>query len=375
MSVSWNSTNRYMVGTYLDLKLDSNNNNKVCAFDLDHTIIKPKNDKRFPNNEDQNDWEFFDDSVVAKLTDFQKQDYKLVIVTNQKGLKTPGQKKDWMGKVENVMTKLKIPAIILCSLKDDLYRKPRTKLWEKFIKCDLSKSFYCGDAGGLKKRKIGKITLCADFDENDVKFAKNLGVTFIHRDNFIFAKEAPDNTFELSKISYKTGTYDAFIPDSPEIIIMVGYPGSGKSYYAKNYIISKYQDIYEYVNQDTLKTSEKCLKAVKQAVKKGKSVVVDNTNPGVTTRKKYLDVAKENNFKCRCIVFTTSQELSRHNNIYRNIVTDGKTDCIPDIAYRLFNKNYKEPTAVTEPFDKVEKLEFLLDKQTADLKYYDQYYF
>lgn len=50
---------------------------------------------------------------------------------------------------------------------------------------------------------------------------------------------------------------------------------------------------YVHVNQDTLKTREKCVKAVETAIQDGKSCVVDNTNRNSDTRKHYVAVAKE----------------------------------------------------------------------------------
>lgn len=383
MTIKWTIESKYIIGIYRDINLTTES--KIWASDLDHTIIKPKCGKKFPNNED--DWEFYEIDVVDKLKKIYKENYTLVIVTNQKGLKTPKEQKEWMTKLENIVIKLDMPILILCSIKDDMYRKPRTKLWDTYVKCDINKSYYCGDAGGLKKRIIksvynDKIKLSADFDENDLKFATNIGVKFIHRDNFIYSCQKKDIISKLDTlvtvykpvlINYNIGIYDKFIPNHQEIIITVGYPGSGKSYYVTNYIIKKHIE-YEYINQDTLKTAEKCIKALILALKNGKSVVIDNTNSSITTRSKYLSVAKEYGIQCRCIQFNTSEELSRHNNIYRNILTNGKTDIIPTIVYRMFNKQYKEPS-LEEGFYKIDKMEFKLNKEEVDLKYYNQYYF
>jgi bifunctional polynucleotide phosphatase/kinase len=50
---------------------------------------------------------------------------------------------------------------------------------------------------------------------------------------------------------------------------------------------------YSRVNRDTLKTKEKCVKVAEEEIKKGKSVVIDNTNPSQADRKLYLDIAKK----------------------------------------------------------------------------------
>ena len=45
-----------------------------------------------------------------------------------------------------------------------------------------------------------------------------------------------------------------------------------------------------HVNTDTLKTWQKCVAVASQAIAAGKSVVVDNTNPDVETRARYIEV-------------------------------------------------------------------------------------
>lgn len=66
----------------------------------------------------------------------------------------------------------------------------------------------------------------------------------------------------------------------PEVVLLIGPPASGKSSLCETY----FRD-YERVNLDTLKTFRKCqLKAV-AALKKKKSVVVDNTNGSVSVRR------------------------------------------------------------------------------------------
>ena len=67
---------------------------------------------------------------------------------------------------------------------------------------------------------------------------------------------------------------------------MVGPPGSGKTEFVKKYILShEHEHEYVHINQDILKTKKKCLQITEDALTKNKSVVIDNTNPDVETRK------------------------------------------------------------------------------------------
>ena len=91
---------------------------------------------------------------------------------------------------------------------------------------------------------------------------------------FVFSKF---NTFNFhSGGAVCDGGVDSLTSSTPELVVMVGWPGSGKSTIAQRFMVPKG---YVWVNQDTMKTPAKCLKAVEEALANGKSVVVDNTNP------------------------------------------------------------------------------------------------
>ena len=136
-------------------------------------------------------------------------------------------------------------------------------------------------------------------------------------------------------------------PRKQEVVLFVGYPCLGKTSFFKRYFRS---ENYLHINQDTLKSRDKCVKAVKNALESGHSCVIgllhsiilfvlwlnstDNTNRDAATRKAYLDLCRAHNisaryvscsqylkpitFFCfRCFVFTGSIELAWHNNLYR----------------------------------------------------------
>lgn len=92
-----------------------------------------------------------------------------------------------------------------------------------------------------------------------------------------------------------------------EIVLFCGYPALGKSsFYYRHFHPAN----YTHINQDKLKTREKCIKAVRDALKRDESCVVgtvilrsaskdlnldeiDNTNRDIKTRKFYIDLARE----------------------------------------------------------------------------------
>ena len=367
--MNWIVNNTYIFGKYGKTRKFTKKT-MVASFDLDHTIIKPSGGKRFSDSDD--DWEFFDNTVIDKLNRYYLDGYNIVIVSNQGGI--PKGKTIlgvWKNKIENMAEGLKIPFIILASMHNDLYRKPRTALWDKFIKCNPKHSFYCGDAGGLPKRKIKRTVIKKDFSDSDLKFACNLGIPFMHRDEFIYNKKqtlAVKYSVDLKNIS--TDTYSDFTPlDETEMIINVGYAGSGKSYYTKKYILPHH---YVHINRDTLKTMSKCKRACEKALKDGNSVIIDNTNPSRKARKVYIDIAKKYNISVRCLWFNTLKELAMHNNIYRHIINGGENKIVPKIAYNIYKKYFEKPV-IEEGFYQVDIMKFKLNLNDVDKKIYYSY--
>lgn len=369
--MQWTNHNNYIIGKYLFTR--PNYLSKIASFDLDFTIIKPTGKKRFSKTD--TDWEFYDDTVINKIQEYHNKKYKIVIVSNQKGISLGKTDiNQWKNKIEKIAKQLQVPFIILVSLCNDMYRKPRTCLWDKYIRGNRSKSFYCGDAGGLPKRQlINNKHVPRDFSDSDLKFALNLGVKFIHRDEFINKNELtqnyiPKHVVDWNNIQEGEEKYK-FVPNHTEIIINVGYPGSGKSHYTKKYVLdSDNNNKYIYINQDQFKTLNQCIDTCKIALRMGNSVIIDNTNPSILTRKKYIDLAKKYNVKIRCLNFTTSMELSKHNNIYRHIVSN-KRPIVPNIAYNIFKKKYEIPTK-KEGFYRVENIEFILDRSIVQNCYF-----
>jgi bifunctional polynucleotide phosphatase/kinase len=332
-------------------------------------LIKPKIGKRY---NDKHDWVFFTNEVPKIINDYSKSGYDIFIISNQKGLKTEEQKKAWNNKIKQVLNKLKPNEItVLAANKDDIFRKPRMGLWEKYLPLyDKSQSFYVGDAGGLPKRKIGNDTF-KDFSDTDLKFAINCGIKFIHRDE-IFLKQKINNSdlipsypFQFKNI--KIGKYDKIKLKNKTMYINVGYPGSGKSFFTNNYLTGK----FVLVSMDTLKTKSKCKKMCAEAGMSNSPIVIDNTSPSVEARKYYIDIAKKLNYKVVCHYFNTSRGLSIHNNIYRS--TMSKRQIVPQVAYNIYGSKFVKPNK-NEGFDKILEFDFILDKRFIGDDYFKYFY-
>lgn len=94
-----------------------------------------------------------------------------------------------------------------------------------------------------------------------------------------------------------------------EVVIIFGGPGSGKS----TFVTSK-MSTYLRVNNDELKTKEKCMKLCHEGLDQGKSVVIDNTNSTKEQRDRYISIAKAKSVPVRCFVMAADKETCMHNN-------------------------------------------------------------
>ncbi|WP_028589006.1 ATP-binding protein [Paenibacillus massiliensis] len=128
-----------------------------------------------------------------------------------------------------------------------------------------------------------------------------------------------------------------------ECVIFVGIQASGKSTFYKERFFTTHMRI----NLDMLKTRYREHIFVEAALKGKQAFVVDNTNPTVADRQKYIAAAKEHNFKMIGYYFHPDYELSIHRNEQRQ----GKAK-IPEIGIKSTLKNLQIPT-YAEGFDEL----------------------
>ena len=159
------------------------------------------------------------------------------------------------------------------------------------------------------------------------------------------------------------------ITQRPELIVMVGLPGSGKDHIIqkmladnpnKRYHIAstdaiietiaamqgkKYSDVFDAVvkSATTQMNSE-----VSQAIKKGENIIWNQTNMAPKKRKGILSQFPRNYLKI-AVVVTVDDEVHQQRLKARGEST-GKN--IPDYVMADMRKNYVEPTT-EEGFDKI----------------------
>jgi DNA 3'-phosphatase len=221
---------------------------RIAAFDMDDTLIRTSSGrwwcepstavparpldrvmgtpgKKYPESEF--DWTWKHNGAVNKLQALHEEGYKVrattlvrpswswrddvmavqvVILSNQKGVSLKKQDPEGLKrKVEDIVAKSGVPMEAFLATHDDIYRKPRTGMWDALVdrsaprqllpkrgtlsrkappalcpsslkptEVDLGASFYVGDAAGRPKEGQRP----KDHSAGDVKLAVNAGIAF-----------------------------------------------------------------------------------------------------------------------------------------------------------------------------------------------------
>ncbi|GAA5911409.1 hypothetical protein JCM8208_005050 [Rhodotorula glutinis] len=378
---------------------------KVAAFDIDGTLIRPRNNNKYPQSD--SDWEWINPHVIPKLRKLHTDGFAIVLFTNQ-GL-VPKRLEWFKRKIPVVARALDIPLRVFAAYDHNEYRKPAPAMWLVFerkfnggVPIDYAASFYVGDAAG----RPATTTRLKDHSDTDHKFALNCGLPFLTPEQFFLDKPAHapvafegwdprshDHTSPLYSpcspplLPRRRSEFDDAPP--PEVVVFVGCPGVGKTTFVKTHFAPKG---YVHVNQDTLKTRQACLDAVRKALTSSppKSVVVDNTSPSRSVRAEYLDLARSlslpnvpdagaERVRVRCIYFTAPLELAMHNSVYRALhepVDAGgsgrRREVLPLVAFLQYKSKLEVPR-LDEGFDDLKHVHFKFSGSDEQLARWHQW--
>jgi len=274
---------------------------KVAIFDYDWTLVKPKEGRRFPKN--VADWQYLRPSVPDVIRKYAK-DHRIVIVTDQS--------KQWkVDQIIAVVTDLAINATVIVGVKE-ANQKPSTSLfYAGFPKLNKDKALYVGDAAGRP----------GDWSDKDRIFAEKLGVKFY----------VPEDIFPLDVA--KPLPSQAHPSETQEVVIMVGYPASGKS------TIAKSLTGYHYVEGDVLKTAKAMIKDAEKYMTQ--SIVFDSTAGTKEKRAEFINFAKKHNLPVRIFWVKTSIDVAMERNNERAKSGGHK---VPDVVFYVYRKKFEEPT-------------------------------
>lgn len=278
---------------------------KMAIFDYDWTLVKPISNGTFSKSLD--DWRWITEKAPDILQKYYDKGYCIIIISNQ--TRNTEMK---LQQITNVLSTLSIPSLIAVGY-ENIDKKPNRTMFDiikKDKKIDMNKSFYVGDALGRQ----------GDWSDSDKKFAENINIKKIY---------SPDELFSIT--DDKKIIIEPF--NKQEIIVLVGYPGSGKTTIANTFDNKRYMII----NGDIFKTSKKMIKESEKYIKNNYSIIFDATNPSIEKRKEYIDFANSKNIPIRCINVETDITTAMFRNNKRDKV-------IPKITYYVFRKKYVKPT-------------------------------
>lgn len=294
-------------------------------------------------------------------------------------------------KTEAIFRALDIPLLLYAATGHDIFRKPRPGMFTEMchdldldnkdvpVALNIDESFFVGDAAG-RSAASGSSKRSVDHSSSDRKFALNNALRFFTPEEF-FHSAKPEEYFldGFDPLAYKGPTKRDHLFErlaKQEIVLFVGSPAAGKSTYYNTFLKRLG---YVRINQDTLKTRQKCLSVAKEALAEGKSVCVDNTNANIETRNHWLSLAREfqdASIPVRVILFTADVQLCQHNNAVRAFRPKDKKEkreLLPAIAFTSWTSRYEKPT-VEEGFSNITEVDFLFHGGKEDQKIWRQYW-
>lgn len=336
---------------------------KIAAYDMDRTLIKPQCGRLHPINRD--DWEIAYGTTLNVLKSKVNDGYKIVVFTNQAALSYKKYPLNFKMKIENITKAINLPMQFFIATNHGYFRKPIPGMWQLLgdlkndnVPIDLKKSFYVGDAAGRSENRF--LSRRRDHSSVDRLLAFNLNIQFYtpeehflntSREKWIPPTFNPTNVSESMLLEPATSK---LISRKLEVILMVGIPGSGKSYFCKNSLESRG---YEIISRDAIGTWQKCVTCLSDCLKIGRKAVIDNINGNKKIRQRYINMARKFNVECRCFLMTTSSKHAQHNIAFRDLINVNNSH-VNQIAFNAYKSNFEEPT-LEEGFSEIVRVNFV----------------
>lgn len=217
---------------------------------------------------------WWDASVPTRLKQIHEDGFTIAILTNQKGISLKDNAKalqkdstslrNFKDQLTFFLRQLTFPVFICAATENDIYRKPRSGMWQELLKLlhifsdsdqvDMKSSFYIGDAAGREKTDKRQ----KDHATSDRDLAANIGIKFQTPEEFFLGLPTEPYTRPFEPKEFLELDVSQVQPQNPftkgskqELVVFCGSPGAGKSSFFWKYLQPQG---FERVNQDTLKT-------------------------------------------------------------------------------------------------------------------------
>lgn len=151
--------------------------------------------------------------------------------------------------------------------------------------------------------------------------------------------------------------------ETPQAIIFMGLQASGKSTFCRQ----KFGQGYIRINLDSLHTRNKEARLLEECLQNRVSFVVDNTNPTMKERKRYIEAARAHGYRVEGYFFQSVVK----DCVERNSRREGKA-CVPSKAI-AFTSNRLEIPSYGEGYDKlyfvhIKDGEFMVDQWNEEME-------
>ena len=147
-----------------------------------------------------------------------------------------------------------------------------------------------------------------------------------------------------------------------ECVILVGLPASGKSTFFRE----RFAGTHDHVSKDLLRNNRQPQRRQEQLIAEslasGRSVVVDNTNPGVAVRAPLIAIARKHGADVVGYFFVTEAGDALRRNRAR-----GGRERVPDVAIFTVRKRLEPPT-MAEGFDRLFSVRMNEAEKTFEVK-------
>jgi predicted kinase len=134
---------------------------------------------------------------------------------------------------------------------------------------------------------------------------------------------------------------------APELVVFVGMQGAGKSTYYRAHLAATHVHVSKDLMPNARNRDAKQSEMIAAALKAGRSVAVDNTNPTPAVRAPLIALGKAHGARVVACYF----EIAPKDAVARNRGREGKAR-VPDVAIFVTAKKLVPPT-FEEGFDEV----------------------